>query len=153
MTEKYPYELVGVREDGKFAGIEILGNQTEPDAWALAQDYANLWRSPVRIFLAPTILASSSAWTEEGRQLIGTVEPHTSTRNKTGSVRDAIVQYLKDKEEASVADILKAVTDKLGKVPPSSVRSSLNLNVGTPGTLFERTSKGKYRLWKGPERN
>jgi hypothetical protein len=138
MTEKRPYELVGVREDGTLIGIEVLGKQTEPDAWTLAQDYANLSRSMIQLLLV----------TQDGRQLVGTVEPHTSARNKSGSVRDAIIQFLQDKGEASVSEILEAVTAKLGKVPPSSVRSSLNLNVGTAGLLFERTAKGRYRLGK-----
>jgi hypothetical protein len=151
MSEKQAYELVGVRDDGRLTGIEILGKQAEPDAWALAQEYANLWKSVVDLFLAPDVIISPSDWTIEGRHLVGTVEPHTTSRNKTGSVRDAIVQYLQDKDDASISEILKAVTEKLGNVPPSSVRSSLNLNVGTPGMLFERTAKGKYRLGRKPQ--
>lgn len=64
-------------------------------------------------------------------------------RAAPGSVRDSIVQYLSAAESASLAEITQAVTSRLGEVPPSSVRSYLNLN--TPD-LFERTSRGYYRL-------
>jgi site-specific DNA-methyltransferase (adenine-specific) len=61
-----------------------------------------------------------------------------------GSVRDAIVRYLSEKQDdASLEDIKKAVTAQLGDVSPSSVRSYLNLNV--PG-IFVRTGRGRYRL-------
>lgn len=148
MIEKQAYELVGLREDGSVSGIEVLGKQTEPDAWVLAQDYANLWRSLVQLYLAPDVITSSVDWTTDDRQLVGTAEPHTSQKKKSGSVRDAIIEYLSDREDASVSEIHAAVTKKLGSVAPSSVRSSLNLNVGTPGTIFERTGHGKYRLSK-----
>lgn len=63
-----------------------------------------------------------------------------------GAVRDSIVGYLKLVDVASVAEISGAVTDKLGDVSPSSVRSYLNLNVPD---LFERVERGKYRLKNG----
>jgi DNA modification methylase len=64
-------------------------------------------------------------------------------RSAPGSVRDSIVSYLTAAERASIAEIQKAVAAALGDVPASSVRSYLNLN--TPD-LFERTSRGQYRL-------
>jgi len=61
-------------------------------------------------------------------------------------VRDAIVAYLcRRSDEASVGEIHQAVEAELGDVPASSVRSYLNLNTG-PGKLFERTTRGKYRI-------
>lgn len=61
-----------------------------------------------------------------------------------GAIRDGIVTYLSALDrDASIAEIKEAVVLKLGEVPPSSVRSYLNLNAAT---LFERTSKGRYRL-------
>ena len=61
-----------------------------------------------------------------------------------GSIRDAIMRYLSEKDDdASLQDIRKAVTAQLGDVSPSSVRSYLNLNV--PG-IFVRTGRGRYRL-------
>jgi DNA modification methylase len=61
-----------------------------------------------------------------------------------GSIRDSIVTYLSASESASIAEIRRAVAARLGDdVPASSVRSYLNLN--TP-SLFERTSRGQYRL-------
>src|SRR5215470_17062871 len=64
-----------------------------------------------------------------------------------GSVRDAIIRYLSaaGKKDASLAEIIEAVAKEIGEVPPSSVRSYLNLNV--PDT-FERTGRGTYRLKK-----
>lgn len=152
MTEKQPYELVGLREDGSVASIEVLGRQTEPDAWSLAQEHADVWRRLVQLLLAPEVIVSSASWSRDNRRLIGMVEPNTSSRKKSGSVRNAIVDYLSDKDEASVSEILQAVIGKLGPVAPSSVRSSLNLNVGTEGLLFERTGRGRYRLAKKPYR-
>src|SRR5215831_6876300 len=64
-------------------------------------------------------------------------------RAAPGSVRDAIVTYLTAAECASIAEIQQAVAAILSDVSPSSVRSYLNLN--TPD-LFERTSRGQYRL-------
>lgn len=64
-----------------------------------------------------------------------------------GTIRDAIISYLSQTEqnEASVRDISAAVSNKLGEVPASSVRSYLNLNVPE---IFERTDRGRYRLKK-----
>jgi DNA modification methylase len=64
-------------------------------------------------------------------------------RAAPGNVRDSIVNYLAAAECASVAEIQQAVAAALGDVSASSVRSYLNLN--TP-ELFERTSRGQYRL-------
>ena len=64
--------------------------------------------------------------------------------NKRGYVRDAVLAHLRAHEVASPKEISLAATQALGRpVPESSVRSYLNLNVGT---LFERVTWGKYRL-------
>ena len=63
-----------------------------------------------------------------------------------GSIRDAIIGYLsKSQGDVSLTEIREAVTNQLGDVSASSVRSYLNLNV--PET-FERTTRGHYRLKK-----
>lgn len=62
-----------------------------------------------------------------------------------GTVRDAIVGYLSESGEASVAEIRAAVIKKIGDVPASSIRSYLNLNAPEQ---FERTGRGRYRLKK-----
>lgn len=63
-----------------------------------------------------------------------------------GSIRDAIIEYLSEHDDgASVGQISKAIEKGLGKVPASSVRSYLNLNVPEK---FERTGRGSYRLKK-----
>ena len=66
-----------------------------------------------------------------------------------GVVRDSIVEFLGAfGQGASLAEIVAAVTTRVGDVPASSVRSYLNLN--TPDT-FERVGRGRYRLkeWGG----
>jgi hypothetical protein len=69
-------------------------------------------------------------------------------RNRKSPLRDVIVAYLRDKDFASVDDIVDAASKKLGTVPRSSVRSSLNLNTGGGLKIFERVDHGKYRLSK-----
>ncbi len=64
-----------------------------------------------------------------------------------GAIRDGIVGYLEAlNRDASLSEIGDALALKLGNVPASSVRSYLNLNTQK---LFERTSKGRYRLFTG----
>ena len=61
-----------------------------------------------------------------------------------GLVRDSIVNYLAALEsDAASGEIVDAVRLQLGEVSPSSVRSYLNANVPD---LFERTSRGRYRI-------
>ena len=61
-----------------------------------------------------------------------------------GKIRDSIIEFLGGLGgEASVSEIVAAVTIRVGDVPASSVRSYLNLN--TPRT-FERAGRGRYRL-------
>ena len=60
-----------------------------------------------------------------------------------GQVRDSIVEYLSVARCASVEEIYRFVSQSLGEVPASSVRSYLNLN--SPGK-FIRTAKGRYSV-------
>jgi DNA modification methylase len=65
-------------------------------------------------------------------------------RRRPGEVRDAIVQVLNERAgAASVREIADGVTGLIGDVPPSSVRSYLQLN--TPA-LFARMDRAQYRL-------
>lgn len=64
-------------------------------------------------------------------------------RRRPGQVRDAILEALRAHPVATLREIRSAVSEQLGYVPDSSVRSYLRLN--TPGT-FERVGRGKYRL-------
>jgi DNA modification methylase len=65
-------------------------------------------------------------------------------RRRPGEVRDAIVQVLSERAgAASVREIADGVTGLIGDVPPSSVRSYLQLN--TP-TLFARMDRAQYVL-------
>lgn len=64
-------------------------------------------------------------------------------RHAPGSVRDPIVDFLSTTDIAHINEIQTAVETRLGKVPASSVRSYLNLNVPD---LFERAGRGMYRL-------
>lgn len=64
--------------------------------------------------------------------------------HQPGAVRDAIVRYLRSVgRDASTSEIIAAVSQDLGGVPASSVRSYLRLNAAT---TFERTGRGHYRL-------
>lgn len=70
-----------------------------------------------------------------------------NVRAAPGIIRDSIINYLTTSEHASPAEIREAVSAQLGNsVPASSIRSYLNLN--TPD-IFERTSRGRYRLRAG----
>lgn len=64
---------------------------------------------------------------------------------RPGEVRDAIIKFLSQRpgKEATTAEIRKALSEDIGDVSPSSVRSYLRLN--TPN-MFKRTDRGRYRL-------
>ncbi len=65
-------------------------------------------------------------------------------KRRPGEVRDAIVEFLSAYSTgASLAAIEAGVTEKLGPVPPSSIRSYLRLN--TP-RLFARMERAQYSL-------
>jgi DNA modification methylase len=65
-------------------------------------------------------------------------------RRRPGEVRDAIVQVLSERAgAASVKEIADGVTGLIGDVPPSSVRSYLQIN--TP-ILFARMDRAQYVL-------
>lgn len=66
---------------------------------------------------------------------------------RPGAVRDAIIHFLQDKREATVAEIRAAVEAKLGPVPSSSVRSYLGNNVPE---MFTRTAHARYKLKTSP---
>lgn len=67
-------------------------------------------------------------------------------KHPPGSIRDAILGFLTDiPGDVSVAEIQTAVEQILGSVPPSSVRSYLRLRPD----LFERTTRGRYRISDG----
>ncbi|MDX2052357.1 MAG: hypothetical protein SFV15_08210 [Polyangiaceae bacterium] len=74
----------------------------------------------------------------------------TTAKRQPGEVRDAILAYLKASGRAcSVAEILAAVSEKLGApVPASSVRSYLGSNVNGDENKFRRVGHGKYELAK-----
>ncbi|MES2136379.1 MAG: DNA methyltransferase [Pseudomonadota bacterium] len=64
-----------------------------------------------------------------------------------GRIRDAIINYMEAVSgDASIKQISEAITVQLGPVPPSSIRSYLNKNVGQ---VFQRTAWGRYRLVTG----
>jgi DNA modification methylase len=65
------------------------------------------------------------------------------TRCEPGAIRDAIRDYLSGSDEASIPEIVAAVSAKIGPVAASSIRSSLNLNAGD---ALERVSRGRYRI-------
>lgn len=69
----------------------------------------------------------------------------TSRRLRPGEVRDAIEEVL-GSDTRAVKEIHASVEVYLGRrVPESSVRSYLNLNVGENGR-FERVRRGIYKI-------
>ncbi len=65
-------------------------------------------------------------------------------KTRPGQVRDAIVNVLAMRPDgASVAEIVDAVQQSIGRAAPSSVRSYLRLN--TPA-LFKKAARGHYSL-------
>lgn len=64
-----------------------------------------------------------------------------------GKIRDAITSYMEAVgTDVSIKQINEAIAVHLGAVRASSIRSYLNLNVGS---VFERTARGRYRLISG----
>jgi site-specific DNA-methyltransferase (adenine-specific) len=77
---------------------------------------------------------------------VHTEEPRMqrAKKKRPGEVRDAIVKFLETRPAgASVREIESGVRERLGQVPPSSVRSYLRLN--TPA-LFARMDRAQYAL-------
>lgn len=67
-----------------------------------------------------------------------------STKRRPGEVRDAIIEALMARQQgATVKQICADVTQRIGEVPSSSIRSYLLLN--TPG-LFARSERAQYVL-------
>jgi DNA modification methylase len=67
-----------------------------------------------------------------------------SAKRKHGAVRDAIVEMLSYRSSgASVSEIAREVSARIGETPASSIRSYLRLN--TP-RLFTKVERGHYRV-------
>ena len=72
------------------------------------------------------------------------VEVKYGAKRKHGAVRDAIVETLTYRTNgASVAEIAREVSARIGNTPASSIRSYLRLN--SPG-VFTKIERGQYRL-------
>lgn len=64
--------------------------------------------------------------------------------HQPGAIRDTILDYLRTiGGPATLAQISQGVINQIGETSASSIRSSLNLHVGT---TIERIGRGKYRL-------
>jgi hypothetical protein len=59
MSEKHPYEAVGLRPDGDSFTVEVLGCQTEDEAKRLARHYADPWRRSVNLCRVPFVSISA----------------------------------------------------------------------------------------------
>jgi DNA modification methylase len=67
-----------------------------------------------------------------------------SAKRRHGTVRDAIVEALAYRPNgATIAEIVREVSARIGDTPPSSIRSYLRLN--TP-TMFAKVGRGHYRV-------
>ena len=68
------YEAVGLRPDGTGFAIEILGRHTEADALSLAQHYARLWESTVKLYRVPYLNTGSAGWAADEIECIARCE-------------------------------------------------------------------------------
>ena len=76
--------------------------------------------------------------------MVARAQEKSVAKHRPGAVRDAIVQVLTERPEgASLKEIQNHVTQRLGPVPPSSIRSYLRLN--TP-EIFVRMERAQYAL-------
>ena len=65
-------------------------------------------------------------------------------KRRPGQVRDAIIEVLMANPTGAVLETIQSeVTERIGQVPASSIRSYLRLN--TPG-MFARSDRGQYVL-------
>lgn len=65
-------------------------------------------------------------------------------QHRPGHVRDAVVAFLSDaRRPASIRQIETGVSNRIGNVSASSVRSCLRLH---EGDLFQRVSRGRYQM-------
>jgi DNA modification methylase len=75
---------------------------------------------------------------------VGHVKYSDPPKRKPGAVRDAIIDALAYRTQgATVAEITREVSDRIGPTPASSIRSYLRLN--TP-RLFSKVDRGHYRV-------
>src|SRR5713101_9975393 len=75
---------------------------------------------------------------------LGIVKYSDVTKRRPGSVRDAIIETLSYRTGgATVAEITREVSERIGPTPASSVRSYLRLN--SP-KLFTKRDRGHYRI-------
>jgi hypothetical protein len=73
-TRKNIYEAVGLRADGSGFAVEILGRHTEAEALCLAQHYATLWDSAVKLYRVPYINTSSAGWAADEIECVARCE-------------------------------------------------------------------------------
>lgn len=75
---------------------------------------------------------------------MGHIKPRTGEKKRPGQVRDAIVAVLENRPNgASLKEIETEVSNMLGSVSPSSIRSYLRLNTEK---MFVREERGVYLL-------
>jgi hypothetical protein len=70
VSDKAAYEVEGIRPDGETFTVEILGYQTRDQASALAQHYADRWKSAVRLYRVPFLNTSSTPWAKDEVELV-----------------------------------------------------------------------------------
>ena len=75
MSEKHPYEAVGLRPDGDSFTVEVLGCQTEDEAKRLARHYTDPICGAVNLYRVPFVHTGSELRAEDQMQFISRVEP------------------------------------------------------------------------------
>jgi hypothetical protein len=73
MSEKHPYEAVGLRPDGDSFTVKVLGCQTEDEAKRL-HGTTPICRA-VNLYRVPFVHIGSEPWAEDQMQFISRVEP------------------------------------------------------------------------------
>jgi len=56
---KQAYEGYGLRRNGEVFTVEVMECEKEEEALQIARHYADLWRSPVRLYRTPGLNTSS----------------------------------------------------------------------------------------------
>jgi hypothetical protein len=77
---KYAHEIEGLRSNGEVYTGEVLGHEPEQRARELAQEYADLWGTAVRLYRVPVLHLGSAPWKTEDKTFVFQAEPRRGCR-------------------------------------------------------------------------
>jgi hypothetical protein len=75
MIDEQAYEVHGLRSDGSTYTVEVLDLQSQDAATALAQQYADLWCTQVKLYRVSFVHIGSAPWGEGQMHFICQVDP------------------------------------------------------------------------------